>query len=89
MRFAVSHIDWCDHELTTVIVEADDWKAALVQHPKGAELFPDTALQEMADLEAAKEEAFDCDCMVHVEPIPDAAIKSAAYEQGQGFGKLS
>lgn len=64
-RFAVSHIDWFDHELTTVIVEANGWYEALQQHPKIAGLeLPSTSLED------AKGEAFNGDAMIHVEPIP-------------------
>lgn len=65
-RWAVSCINFYDHDLTTIIVKAESWFEALMQHEsvKGTKL-PDT------DLDAAKEEAFNCDCMIEVIEIPD------------------
>lgn len=64
-RWAVSHINFFDHDLTTIIVHAENWFAAMNKHEgiKSFEL-PDT------DLDAAKAEAFNCDMMVNVVEIP-------------------
>lgn len=68
-RYAVSHINWFDHDLTTVIVEADSVREALLQHPEIAAMeAPDGSIPE--DLDEAKEWAFDQDAMIHAEEIP-------------------
>lgn len=66
-RYAVSHIDWFDHELSTLIVQADTWDAALRLHPKiaGFEI-------EWTDLASVRQQAFDCDAMFECVEIPDA-----------------
>lgn len=66
-RYAVSHIDWLDHDLTTIIVEATDWQSALIMHPKADWLKEDIAPN--TTLEECKQIAFDCDSMIHVEPV--------------------
>lgn len=64
-RYAVSHINWFDHDLTTVIVEADSVREALRQHPQIAAM--GDPIPE--DLDEAKEWAFDQDAMIHAEEI--------------------
>lgn len=61
-RWAVSYIDWFDHELTTLIVSADDYRAAKIVAYEWI---------EVPDLERFKMQAFDVDCMVECVEIPD------------------
>ena len=65
-KFAVSYISFFDNKMTIKIVEANDWKAALVQ----SEFMKDyDDLPE--DFEEAKQAAFDCDSMFEVMEIPN------------------
>ena len=63
-RFAVSYIDWFDHDLTTVIVYAHDWAEALRMHPK-VKAFE----IEYTDLKDVKNQFFDCDAMIECVEI--------------------
>jgi len=63
-RWAVSYIDWFDHDLTTMIVYADDWSSALKQHPKVGEFEID-----WNSLESTKKQFWDCDAMVECVEI--------------------
>lgn len=65
-RWAVSYVDWFDHDLTTVIVVADSVANALQQHPK----FATFEIDYSEGLEGIKRQAFDCDCMVECVEIP-------------------
>ncbi len=64
-RWAVSHINWFDHNLTTVIVHAGTWVEALQMHPKIAEI----EFEHCDNLEQCKTQAFDCDAMVECVEI--------------------
>ena len=64
-RWAVSYIDWFEHDLTTVIVQAETWQDALMLHPKIATF----EWKTVPDLERFKMQAFDCDCMVECVEI--------------------
>ena len=66
-RYAVSHINWFDYELTTEIVEAEDWRGAIL---KGIPGDAGWLLDEAQSLDDVKRSAFNADCMVHVEEIP-------------------
>lgn len=66
-RYAVSYIDWYDHDLTTVIVEAKSALLALNKHPK----IDDTLFDDCITVNDAKVVAFDADCMVESVEIPE------------------
>ena len=80
-RYAVSHIDWSDNELTTDIVEAPSLLEAIKKSPKAyaqvkhvfdaAVSFFDPDSTEAERLDVLKTEAFNCDGMINVVEIPD------------------
>lgn len=70
-KYAVSYINWFDHDLLTVIVEATDWMDALHKHPKVASFDHGTFSGTFrGSYEDAKKAAFDCNCMINVTEIP-------------------
>lgn len=69
-RYAVSYIDWFDHDLTTIIVEADSPIRALQLHPKIATFDIDYSSNSLEDI---KRQALDTDCMVECVEIPEIA----------------
>lgn len=79
--FAVSHINWGDYELTTIFVEAADWRFAAMMHPKIQEGFCLVQPTEGEDgdypvlptnQKDAKQEAFDQDMMINIVEVPDS-----------------
>ncbi|MDR3572236.1 MAG: hypothetical protein P4L50_00105 [Anaerolineaceae bacterium] len=67
--FAVSYINWCDHELTTEFIHADTWEEALKHH---SAVHNDTDwLNDLPkDKEEAKQYFFDCDSMFESVEVP-------------------
>lgn len=63
-KFAVGHIDWFDNNLIIEIIEAEDWKSALMKHSKIASDWEVDYFGET--LEEAKSNAFDSDMMIDV-----------------------
>jgi len=80
-RYAVSHINWFDNELTTEIVEAPDMFEAIKKSPKAFErvghVFEEndspffTEPDPIKRLEILKQEAFNTDGMINIVEIPD------------------
>lgn len=80
-RYAVSHIDWFEHDLTTEVVTAPDMFEAIKLSPKAFErvshVFNDSSEQFFSEpdnnkrLELLKQEAFNTDGMINVVEIPD------------------
>lgn len=72
-RFAVGYISFFSNKLIIEVIEADDWKSALLKHStividKQEKKFLETA----KNLEEVKEFAFNGDSMVAVVEIPEA-----------------
>lgn len=65
-RYAVSYIDWFDHDLTTIIVAADTPEKALQLHPKIGEF----DINYSMNMENIKQQFFNCDAMVECVEIP-------------------
>ena len=65
MRYAVSFIDWFDHDLTTVIVDAIDWRTAIPMHPK-VDVFE---IDYTGTMETVKRQFWDCDAMIECVEI--------------------
>ena len=82
-RYAVSHIDQNDNDLTTEIVEAVDMFEAIKKSPKAcgqvSHVFDDpehsfyTLTTDTLKLEVLKNEAFNTDGMINVVLVPDPA----------------
>lgn len=80
-RYAVSHIDFYNYELTTEIVEAPDMFEAIKRSPKAFErvghVFSETdnpfhtELDPGKRLDILKQEAFYTDGMINVIEIPN------------------
>ncbi len=73
MRFAVGYMNFFDNELKVEIVEADNWKGALLAHSGLSEYRK--ANEEMVaglsdDQEEARDEAFGMDWAFEVTVIP-------------------
>lgn len=70
-HYAVSLINWWDHDLITEIVPGKDWKDALYQHSKmqGDKAWFTFEEADLFDLETAKTVAFDQDGMIEVVQI--------------------
>lgn len=68
--YAVSYINWFDHELETHFKYADNKVHAMIQllEDKG---WKDADLSaQFSTVEEVKQFAFDCDGMVHAEEVP-------------------
>lgn len=75
--FAVSHIGFGNNELTTIFVEAENWRKAALCHKNIAEGFAIDDTNEEGgvpmlplDQAQAKIEAFDQDMMINIVEVP-------------------
>ena len=69
MEYAVAAMNFFDNELTIKVVNADNWKDAVLQHPqyKAPNDTPEDEKTQFPDnIEDAKEEAFNMDSMFDV-----------------------
>lgn len=85
-RWAVSHINFFDNELTTIIVEAPDERSALALHPKIANLFPGQEVEndtETGENELEVEPEVEIEGDIHdTEAFPNLDyLKQAAFDQ--------
>ena len=64
-QYAIAYVNFFDNDLQLKLVEADDWKEALVKG-FGADKI---GWLESKNLESAKEEAFNSDCLIDVKEI--------------------
>lgn len=71
MLFAVSYINWFDHDLITEFHSGATWKEALAKHSMLAQSpFAEDGEPIPDDLEKMKQLCFDCDCMIEVKEVP-------------------
>lgn len=71
MLYAVSYINWFDHDLITEFHSGETWKDALLKHSMLAQSpFGKDGEAVPNDLEQMKQLCFDCDCMISVVPVP-------------------
>lgn len=86
-RFAIGFMDYGNNDLQVVIIDAIDWKQAVMAHPNypyGAqseasiEITPATPISELiaryselSEEEAVKQCCFDCDCLMGWVEIDD------------------
>ena len=73
MRYAVSYIDWVDYELIIEFHEATSAVEAMKMHSKINDCDIIRAIHTAEDF---KRFCFDCDSMVHAEPIQYQTIGS-------------
>lgn len=71
--FAVSYIDFFNHELITEFHRADDWHTALCLHTKVCNDAEYMGWLGEMDIEGAKEEAFNGDWLFDVVEVPTNA----------------
>lgn len=70
MLYAVSYINWYDHNLITEFHSGADWKEALRKHSMLAQSPFSEGEPIPDDLDKMKQLCFDCDCMIEVIQVP-------------------